>query len=268
TTVQLLSKSFEEAARVSGLLKTFSGPKWFGKVHALRKVKEGSYDPGAVGKTLASALNASAPAFLLLNDLHNLAQPPEALAFSKVLQELADEIRPGVMILFGCYPGYFERLVAARPVLATRINRTITLPALSEEQACLMLAKKLLSKRLVENLDPFYPFTKDAILSLNRAAAGNPRRLLSLADLALQHGVDHRAYRIDREVTRTVLVSQVVPSRSTPSPPGASPKLGIPSPGRAGPSAPSATPLTAATSKADPTQVRATRASDPPSPAT
>ncbi|MCI4357644.1 MAG: hypothetical protein L3J95_04670 [Thermoplasmata archaeon] len=268
TTLQNLSKAFEDAARAAGLLKTFSGPKWLGKVHALRKVKEGSYDPGAAGKNLAAALNESAPSFLLLNDLHNLAQQSEALAFSKVLQEMADEIRPGVLILVGSYSGYFDRLLSARPVLATRVNRTITLPGLSDEQACLMLAKKLLSKRLVENLDPFYPFTKDAILSLNHAAMGNPRRLLSLADLALQHGIDHRAYRIDRDVVRAVLVAQVTTSKSVTSPRTGSSRVGIPPPERVSPSTSRSTPSSGGPPQAEPLAALPNEPADLPSEST
>ncbi len=221
-TLHALAQAFGEAAKATGQWKTFSGPKWLGKVTALRKIKGNSYDPTVIGKTLSQALNESAPAFFLLNDLHNIRQAADAVAFAKILQEMSDGIRPGALMMVGSYFEYFERLVKAVPALGTRINRTIPLPRLTDDEAILLLAKKLASKRLVEGLDPLYPFSKEAMVLLNHAAAGNPRRLLSVADLTLQYGVDHRAYRIDQEVVRAAHPVSAAPARIT-TPPGGQP---------------------------------------------
>jgi hypothetical protein len=123
---------------------------------------------------------------------------------------MTDAIKPGVLIMFGAFPAFMLQLAREHPPLMSRLNRTIVLPRFSADEAALMLAKKLLAKRLVEGLDPLYPFDRDAVVKLNQAAYGNPRRLLELADAALEYAATHRAYRIDTEILRSALVERKV----------------------------------------------------------
>jgi type II secretory pathway predicted ATPase ExeA len=225
-----LAQEIQEAAKKGGLTKTFSTPAWFREVGALLSLKEQSYDPVKAGKTIAKALNESTPSFLLLNDLHNLTSTTEAVAFARTLQEIADAIKPGVLVMFGAYPTYMEALSKAQPALVSRINRTFSLPALSDEEAGLLLAKKLLAKRLVEELEPLFPFEKDAVALLNRAVGGNPRRLLEIADRVLEYAVEHRSYRIDADVVEAVLATKATAEaiQAVPTP---APKPFTPAPG-------------------------------------
>lgn len=200
-----LAQEIQKAAHEAGRTKTFSTPAWYREVGSFLNLKDAGYDPVQAGKAIAHALNENAPAFLLLNDLHNLTSTSEAVAFARTLQETADTIKPGVLVMFGAYHTYMEALVKAQPALVSRINRTFVLTGLSDEEAGLLLAKKLLAKRLVEELDPLFPFERDAVGMINRAVGGNPRRLLEIADRVLEYGVEHRSYRIDAEVAQAVL---------------------------------------------------------------
>lgn len=203
-----LAQEIQKTSQLGGLSKTFASPGWYREIGALVARKDTGYDPVAAGKAIARALNENAPAFLLLNDLHNLTSTTEAVVFARTIQEIADSIRPGVLVMFGAYPVYLEALTRAQPALVSRINRTFHLQALTDEEAGLLLAKKLLAKRLVEELDALFPFEPEAVGLLNRAVGGNPRRLLEIADRALEYGVEHRSYRIDAEVAQAVLASR------------------------------------------------------------
>jgi hypothetical protein len=205
-----LAENILKAANLGGFKLLFSAPKWYREVAALTKTKGDGYEPVRAGRALAAALNANAPAVLLLNDLHNLTSTKELAAFTKTLQEMTDAIKPGVLIMFGAFPAFMLQLAREHPPLMSRLNRTIVLPRFSADEAALMLAKKLLAKRLVEGLDPLYPFDRDAVVKLNQAAYGNPRRLLELADAALEYAATHRAYRIDTEILRSALVERKV----------------------------------------------------------
>ncbi|MCI4340187.1 MAG: ATP-binding protein [Thermoplasmata archaeon] len=202
-----LAQEIQKSSTLGGFAKAFASPAWYRDVGALLKLKEPGYDPSKAGKAIARALNENAPAFLLLNDVHNLSSTAEAVAFARALQEIADSIQPGVLVMFGCYPSYLQALAKAHPALGSRINRTFVLPGLTDEEAGLLLAKKLLAKRLVEELDPLFPFERDAIGVLNGAVGGNPRRLLEVADRVLEYAVEHRAYRIDAEVVEAALAT-------------------------------------------------------------
>jgi type II secretory pathway predicted ATPase ExeA len=203
-----LGEEIQKASGIGGFAQIFGGPKWFRGIAALAKIKDQHYDPVKAGKALGLALNEKAPALLLLNDLHNLAQTTEFDNFVKVLQELADAIKPGVLVMFSVYPTYLTTVTRSRPGFASRINRTFAVPRLNDEAASLLLAKRLLGKRLVADLDPLYPFDPEAVALLNEAAEGNPRRLLKLADLAIEYGVERRSYRVDAQLVQSVLLTR------------------------------------------------------------
>jgi hypothetical protein len=205
-----LADNIVKTANLGGFKQLFSAPKWFRDVLALTKIKDKGYDPVRAGRALGEALNANAPAVLLLNDLHNITAAKELDPFVKTLQELLDVIKPGVLVMFGAFPAFMLQLAREHPPLMGRINRTIVLPRFNADEAALMLAKKLLAKRLVEGLDPLYPFDRDAVVRLNLAAYGNPRRTLELADAALEYAASHRAYRIDTEILRSAFVERKV----------------------------------------------------------
>jgi hypothetical protein len=218
-----LAEEFRKAADAAGLNKTFSSPAWMRGINALEKLKDEKYDTVEAGKAIGAALNATAPSLLLLNDLHNLIESREVHAFAKVLQQVSDAMKPGTLVMFDCFPSYRAWLQVNIPPFASRINRTFVLPGLTNDEAALLLAKKMLPRRLVEDLDPVYPFDRDAVAALNEAAGGNPRRLLELADLAIEFGVAHRLYRVDANVVKVVQPFQVgatksgAPSARTPA---------------------------------------------------
>jgi type II secretory pathway predicted ATPase ExeA len=212
-----VASEFQQTAKAAKLTGVFSTPGWLRGVAALQKVKERKYDAVRAGKAIAKALNATAPSALLLNDLQNLTESGEAHLFTKTLQEIADGLKPGAMVIFGAYPSYLNWMGKEFPALASRINRLISLPSLSNDEASLLLAKKLLAKRLVEDLDPLYPFDRLSVAAMNSAVAGNPRRLLDLADRAMQYGIDHRANRIDVDIIEAVRPPPTVRPAAPPS---------------------------------------------------
>lgn len=198
-----LAAAFLRAARDAGHVKMLGSPGWLRPLAALAKSKGEAYDPNVAGRNLGEALNATAPSFLLLNDVHNLVEMREVDMFAKTLEEISGVMKPGVLLMFTCYASYLAWLNVNHPSLASRINRSIQLQTFSDAEARLVLAKKLLAKRIVEELEPTYPFDQEAVHELNSQARGNPRKLLEYADAALERGVGTRAYQIDGELVRS-----------------------------------------------------------------
>jgi len=218
------------ATEIGGFSRIFNPPKWLRGVTTLQAAGKKPVESKVAAAAIGEALNGMAPAFLLLNDLHNLTPQTEIDRFALFLQELNDVIKPGVLVMFGCYANFFLALGTKHPALASRVSRTITLPTLTDEQASLLIAKKLLGKRIVEALDPLFPFDNEAIQILNKGSFGNPRKLLELADLALEQGIANRNYRIDGEVALASLEARrraeaqavaAAPAATEPHPPPA-----------------------------------------------
>ncbi len=211
-----LAEAFDKAARTAGLVKMLGAPAWLRSVSALAKAKGETYDPKEAGRRIGEALNAASPSFLLLNDLNNLVDAADVEPFAKTLEEVAGVIRPGVLVMFTCYASYLAWLTINQPGFVSRINRTIPLVQLTDDEARLVLAKKLLGKRIVEDLEPTYPFDRTAVRELNDSAHGNPRRLFELADAALERGVASRAYQIDDELVRAAIAAWEAPNPARP----------------------------------------------------
>jgi hypothetical protein len=182
-------------------------PKWYREVQKASKmiIKEGAdYDPEEIGHVIAGALNANAPAFLLINDLHRLPEKEDMNQFLQILYVVTNEIIPGVMIVLSGDEKYFKGVLNANATLNERINRKMFIPPLNVQEASLMVAKRLLAKRLVDDMDALYPFTADSMIALNGLAKGNPRALLKFADFLLENAVKARAVQIDEDLVNVM----------------------------------------------------------------
>lgn len=183
----------------------FSSSPWRKELSRVAKTAQKGYDPDAAGRAIASALNANAPAFLALNDLHWLDVGQDTDNFMHALHTVFDEIDRGVMVILTSSESYFETLMMGRDSLKARINAWLRVPPLSDDEAGLMIAKRLLVKRVVEDMQPLYPFSKEAVSIMNATASGNPRELLRVADTVIDHASKKKAIQIDGEFARVVI---------------------------------------------------------------
>jgi len=95
-----VATQFQTVATSKGKAKLFSQPAWLRAMVGLAKISDEKYDPKEAGKIIGQALNSTAPSFLMFNDLNNLIESREVDAFAKVVQEISDMIKPGVLIMF------------------------------------------------------------------------------------------------------------------------------------------------------------------------
>jgi hypothetical protein len=207
--VKNILESLSDKKSSGGLQGAKSG-KWIKAAKKAMKMisKEGAdYDPEKIGRVIAEALNANAPSFLLINDLHRLPEKGDMEQLLQILYVVTNEIVPGVMVVLSGDEKYFKAVLQANITLNERINRKMVIPPLNVQEASLMIAKRLLAKRLVDDMDALYPFTADSVAALNGMAKGNPRALLKYADFLLENAVKARAVQIDDDLVN-VMVGQ------------------------------------------------------------
>lgn len=234
--VAAIAEGLAEGVKERKLAKGFSPPRWSKDLQALAKGKV--LNPETAGRTLAEALNALAPSYLLLNDIDALHGEPEARILQTMLA-MVSHIREGVLVAVACQGSHFDDLNRRAGPLMSRVNRVVDLRGLSDNEAELVVAKRMAGRRLIEDLEPTYPFTPAAIAEINRAAEGSPRRLLQLADLVLDAAVKERAFQIGPELVQAVLakagpLAQAKPvtgptiARPVPAAPGVQPLRPVP----------------------------------------
>ncbi len=192
-------------SKIGTFKRIFSPPKWYKNLVKLRKKAIQSYDPEEAGRIIAESLNENAPSFLLMNDFHHLSRAQDAERFLHVLHVLIDHIDHGVMIMISCDRNYFVQLMNHHPSLNQRITRKFVVPPLSDNEANLMIAKRLLEKRLADDIEPLFPFTPDGISTLNEEAKGNPRALLRISDIVVEYAARKRAIMIDEPIAQEVI---------------------------------------------------------------
>ena len=68
-----------------------------------------------VGHVIAEALNANAPSFLLINDLHRLPEKEDMEQFLQILYVVTNEIVPGVLVVLSGDDKYFKGVLHSTP---------------------------------------------------------------------------------------------------------------------------------------------------------
>lgn len=198
----------------------FSSSGWQRDLAKIAKNIAKGYDPEQAGMAIADALNRNAPSILMLNDLHVLQRDEDTDRFMHALHVIFDRIDKGVMVMLTSDAGYFDYLMIGKESLSARINKRIAIQPLSVQEACLMIAKRLLSKRVVEDMQPLYPFTEQSVMAMNASVKGNPRELLKAADKVIDQAATKRIIQVDEEFVRSVLgeeaVKQAEPGGSCP----------------------------------------------------
>lgn len=220
-TVQSLCEGIVDGYRKQKKKKLLT-PKWIAKVNGLVKRSKRAVDPENAARTIAEALNHMTPSFLLLNDLQGLKDAKETEAFNTFMNSLLNAIGPGVMVVITCEMDYFrdvicgeagepggprayDDFISKKNALKDRINRQMIIPPLSKNEAMLMVAKRLLVKRLVDDLPSIYPFSEGALDRMNKAVQGNPRQLLKLSDHVIEMAAKARAVQVDEEFVESAL---------------------------------------------------------------
>jgi hypothetical protein len=186
-----------------------SAPRWYRTLVPLSRRNVSWSQAADDGASLAAALNANAPAFLLLDDLHRLPVTRATDRHMATLESVRDHLAPGVLMAWTSDPRHGEVLQAR---FAGLVGRSVELRPLTDREAADLVAVRLESARMAAGVDPLYPFTPEAVERLNRAAEGNPRRLLRLAELLLESTAAAGAFEVDLPRVEAFL-QRPVPSR-------------------------------------------------------
>jgi hypothetical protein len=200
-----ICRSLIENSKELDFVKGFSAPKWFKELQRAEKKSKKDYDPERVATAIANALNSTVPSLLLVNDLHNLRQSPEMERFLQTLQVLMNKIDPGVLIMMSSNHSDFIHFLEINRSLEQRINRAIKIAPLKDEEAAYLLAKRMVARRLVEDMDPLYPFSKESISFLNEVADGNPRQLLRISSIVIEKAAKKKISRIEKGAIEEIM---------------------------------------------------------------
>lgn len=203
--VQGICEDMMQESNLKALSRTISPPSWYKELAKVAKGARKSYDIERTGKAIAQALSANAPALLLLNDMQMLEKNEDTSRFLQVLHVMFDRVDKGVLIAITCSETYFDYLMSDQESLLARVNKTIIIRPMDDNEASLLIAKRLLTKRVVDDMQPLYPFSEKAVAAMNLAAKGNPRELLRIADRVIDEAAKKKTIQVDEATVSGVL---------------------------------------------------------------
>ena len=204
---QVFSQLLDDALEDTGLTftqRTFTPPTWYQVLSKARKKIKKGYDAELVGDAVATALNENTPSFLLLDDLHLLPQQ-RTTDFFHTLRVILERIRPGVLVMLTGEADALASMMQQPPEVDGHVDRGLSIPPLTNNEAQLLIAKRLLGKRLVEGIDPLYPFTGEAVQRLNESTQRNPKVLIRAANKTLEFAAKNREIKADENTVENFL---------------------------------------------------------------
>jgi hypothetical protein len=189
-----LARAIMAASPLGPRDNALSAPRWYRTLLPLSRRSGMQGDAADDGASLAAALNANAPAVLLVDDLHRLPITRATDRHLATLESLREQMAPGVLLAWTSDPQHGEALQAR---FTGFIGQTVELRPLTDREAADLFAVRLESARMAVGIDVLYPFTLEAVERLNQEAGGNPRRLLRLAELLLESTAAAGAFEVD-----------------------------------------------------------------------
>ena len=123
------------------------------------------------------------------------------------IRHLIDLNPKGLCLIIGCAPEVWVDIIKEYHAFSERIFRQITLRALNKEDMCNFISSYLMHFR-TKDADPpndIFPFTKDAVNEIHKAAEGNIRRMLMICNQALDIAVDIGFPEISAEKLKEML---------------------------------------------------------------
>jgi hypothetical protein len=189
-----------EEAPLTAMEKYVNAPRWFVEMKKVSKgIQKGKgHDPVKTGKLIAESLNRKSPSFLLINDLQAIPKTKELSDFMQTLYVVINNINPGVLVAVTSNKYFFDDLIKENEAFDQRINKKFYITPLTPKQAEHLIAKRLLARRLTDELGLVYPFTKESIKILNDEVMGNPRQILKVADSVMEKASKAKTVEIDQ----------------------------------------------------------------------
>lgn len=136
------------------------------KILKLKRKKDADIE-----KVIVSALNKHNPSVLLLDNL----QMPE----QNIVNSIFDELESG-MVVFSCSE------------CEAHDFSLLELPPLTDEEAVLIVEKRLALYRYSQNMNSLFPFTHSFIYKLNQDVGGKPGFLIEQLDSILKDAIEKK----------------------------------------------------------------------------
>ncbi|MDG6229638.1 MAG: hypothetical protein QCH96_06705, partial [Candidatus Thermoplasmatota archaeon] len=142
----------------------------------------------------------------LIDDLDKIQILSDQQNFLEFLFQLLNRIQPGVFLLITMNALYASWLLQKYPN-AKKLFAIQYLTMLKKEEATAVVSKWLGSDRLVDNINPLFPFSTNAVHLLNTQGHGNISALLDLSDMALTAASYQKAVVITDQFVKETLIT-------------------------------------------------------------
>ena len=158
--------------------------------------------PSSAGRMIIKALASNKPSCLLLDDVHNVLflEDEWIFYFFEMIREVASNLPDGSLVMMTCSDEAFEEIEKRFPALVSRIHERLEIPPLADHEAIALVSKRIELFKVRPFPSPLGPLSEEVVVRANKLANGNPARLLSYLEKAVDLAVVLASDRVDMNI--------------------------------------------------------------------
>ncbi len=155
--------------------------------------------PSSAGRTIIKALASNKPSCLLMDDVHNVLflEDEWIFYFFEMLREVASNLPDGSLVMLTCNGEAFGEIEKKFPALVSRMHEKLEIPPLADHEAISLVSKRIELFKVRPFSSPLGPLSEEVVIRANKLANGNPARLLSYLEKAVDLAIVLTSDRVD-----------------------------------------------------------------------
>ncbi|MGB9631281.1 MAG: hypothetical protein ACPL09_04800 [Candidatus Methanodesulfokora sp.] len=162
------------------------------------------------GNMVVKSLKSSRPSCILLDDIHNVFFTDESWIFFifEMIREVVSNMPEGSILAMTSGKEAFEEIERRFPALSSRIHDIIRIESLRDNEAISLVSKRVDLVKLRNFQSPLGPIDQEVVVEANKISYGNPVKLLSILERAVDLAVVLEKSSVDMRILDSIVETE------------------------------------------------------------
>jgi hypothetical protein len=162
------------------------------------------------GKVVVKSLKSTRPSCILLDDIHNVFFTDESWIFFifEMIREVVSNMPEGSILAMTSGREAFDEIERRFPALSSRIHDIIRVEPLRDHETISLVSKRVDLVKSRNFQSPLGPIDQEVVVEANKIAHGNPARLLSILERAVDLAVVLGKSTIDMRILDSIMETE------------------------------------------------------------
>ncbi|MGY0288057.1 MAG: hypothetical protein ACUX7D_04660 [Candidatus Methanodesulfokora washburnensis] len=162
------------------------------------------------GKVVVKSLKSTRPSCILLDDIHNVFFTDESWIFFifEMIREVVSNMPEGSILAMTSGREAFDEIERRFPALSSRIHDIIRVEPLRDHEAISLVSKRIDLVKSRNFQSPLGPIDQEVVIEANKIASGNPAKLLSILERAVDLAVVLGKSTVDMRILESIMETE------------------------------------------------------------